>query len=403
MVRTSRAVWGWGVAVVATCVAAATIILVLGHGSASSWEATGGLALVVVVYLAVGRRALVAPAGSAITRWATALLIAAGVVGTWFDPAAAIDQAVLYPLLWILSSRNRTAVIRSAVLAIGIAIATGLGTGDWISASLDALLAFAFTVAMGLWITRIQRYGIERDRLLTELHAAQDEVAALERQAGITEERARIAREIHDTIAQSLTGLVMTAQRASVIAERSPESLGPTLTLMENLATEALAEARTLVASYTPVSVSGGLPETLGALADRFSAETGVAVTVNGEAPGVDREAEVVLLRCAQEALANVRKHARAQHAEISLHTTDDGAALTVTDDGVGISGKAGGGYGLAGMAERVRIAGGTLQVGPGEKGGTSVQVVLPRRTVAEAGTQLVPQVGSMSVSEVAS
>jgi signal transduction histidine kinase len=297
---------------------------------------------------------------------------------------AALDQTALYPLLWILSSGTRSAVIRSATLAIGIALATGLGSSDWVSAAVNALLAFAFTVAIGLWITRIQQYGVERDRLLTELRAAQEEVSLLERQAGITEERARIAREIHDTIAQSLTGLVMTAQRASTNAARSPESLGPTLTLMENLATEALTEARTLVAAYTPVTVSGGLLATLAALAERFSAETGVVVTVSGEALGVDREAEVVLLRCAQEALANVRKHAKAHHVQIVLDTTDDGASLTVTDDGIGIAERNGGGYGLAGMAERVRLAGGSLTVGSGETGGTAVQVRLPRRTTSE-------------------
>ena len=220
--------------------------------------------------------------------------------------------------------------------------------------------------------------------MLTELRAAQEEVSLLERQAGITEERARVAREIHDTIAQSLTGLVMTAQRASSIAAKAPESLGPTIALMENLATEALAEARSLVAAYTPVSVTGGLPTTLAALADRFSLETGVAITVTGEAPDADREAEVVLLRCAQEALANVRKHAHAHKVSIVLQTTPDGAELTVTDDGVGIGEEAGRGYGLAGMAERVRLAGGTLNVGPSVTGGTSVQVVLPRRTADE-------------------
>ena len=220
--------------------------------------------------------------------------------------------------------------------------------------------------------------------MLTELRAAQDEVAALERQAGITEERARVAREIHDTIAQSLTGLVMTAQRASSMAARAPESLGPTLALMENLATEALAEARTLVASYTPVNVSGGLPATLAALADRFSAETGVTVIVSGEAPDVDREAEVVLLRCAQEALANVRKHAHAAKVSIALDAGHEGAGLTVTDDGVGIGTQAGNGYGLAGMAERVRLAGGSLRVSSVERGGTAIQVALPRRRVGE-------------------
>jgi signal transduction histidine kinase len=384
MSSTERALWGWDAAVVATCGGAATVLLVLGHGSQSSWEAAGGVALVVVVYVAMARRALVAPLGTAVTRWSTALLIAAGVVGPLFDPFASIVQAVLYPLLWVLSSGRHSAVIRSAVLAIGIALASGLGTSDWTSAAVGAVLAFAFTVALGLWITQIQGNGLERDRLLTELRAAQAELALMERQAGITEERARVAREIHDTIAQSLTGLVMTAQRSRSIAERAPESLGPTLALMENLAAEALAEARTLVASYTPVSVSGGLPATLAALADRFSTETGVAVSVTGEAPDVDREAEVVLLRCAQEALANVRKHAHARQVQITLYAGDDGAGLTVTDDGVGIEEHAGSGYGLAGMAERVRIAGGTLRVSPVDSGGTAVQVVLPRRTVAE-------------------
>jgi signal transduction histidine kinase len=384
MSSTERALWGWDAAVVATCGAAATVLLVLGHGSQSSWEAAGGVALVVVVYVAMARRALVAPLGTAVTRWSTALLIAAGVVGPLFDPFASIVQAVLYPLLWVLSSGRHSAVIRSAVLAIGIALASGLGTSDWTSAAVGAVLAFAFTVALGLWITRIQGYGLERDRLLTELRAAQAELALMERQAGITEERARVAREIHDTIAQSLTGLVMTAQRSRSIAERAPESLGPTLALMENLAAEALAEARTLVASYTPVSVSGGLPATLAVLADRFSAETGVAVSVSGEAPDVDREAEVVLLRCAQEALANVRKHAHARQVRVSIDATDDGAGLTVTDDGVGVGTQAGNGYGLAGMAERVRLVGGTVEVGPGVSGGTTVRVALPRRIGAE-------------------
>jgi signal transduction histidine kinase len=384
MSSTTRALWAWDAAVAATCLAVATIILLLGRGSQSSWEATGGLALVLAMYVAIGRRALVAPKGAAVRGWAAALLIGSGVVGTWFDPVAATSQAVLYPLLWTLSSGRRSAIIRSAVLAVMMALTSGFGTGDWVSSIVDAVLALAFTIALGLWITRIQQYGLERDKLLTELRAAQEEVSLLERQAGITEERARVAREIHDTIAQSLTGLVMTAQRASSVATRAPESLGPTLTLMENLATEALAEARSLVASYTPVSVTGGLPTTLAALADRFTAETGVAVTVIGEAPDADREAEVVLLRCAQEALANVRKHAHAQKVSITLNATHTGAELTVTDDGVGIGEQAGRGYGLAGMAERVRLAGGTLNVGSSATGGTVVQVVLPRRTADE-------------------
>jgi signal transduction histidine kinase len=377
----TRSLTGWDAAVVGTCVMAAGTIVVTGWGSEAPWGSVGSLALVVVVYLVLVRRALRSPRGTAVCRWASGMLVVAGMVATWFNPFSTIIQAVLFPLMWVLSSGTRSAVIRSAVLATGMALSSGLGSSDWSSAGISALLAFSFTVALGLWITRIQDYGIERDRLLTELRATQDVVAALERQAGVTEERARVAREIHDTIAQSLTGLVMTAQRASSKAARSPESVGPELALMEQLAQEALAEARTLVASYTPVTVTGGLPSTLATLAERFTAETGVVVEVSGGAPDVDREAEVVLLRCTQEALANVRKHAQAR----AVHITLDPTGVTISDDGVGIGEVDGLGYGLAGMAERVRLAGGTVDVAGGDAGGTTVRVVLPRRARAEA------------------
>ena len=384
MSSTGSALRWWDAALIGTSAVASTTILISATGSAAAWGATGSLAGAVAVYLALGRRALMARNASGLTRWASAMLIVAVVLAAWFNPIAQIVQAVLYPLLWRLSSNTRTAIGRSAALAVGIGLTVGLGRGDWVTAALNTALVLIFTIAIGLWITRIQKYAMERDQLLTELRVAQAEVASLERQAGITEERARVAREIHDTIAQTLTGLVMTAQRANSIAARAPESLGPTLALMENLATEALAEARTLVASYTPVSVSGGLPATLAVLADRFSAETGVTVIVSGEAPDVDREAEVVLLRCAQEALANVRKHAHARQVRVSIDATDDGAGLTVTDDGVGIGTQDGNGYGLAGMAERVRLVGGTVEVGPDVSGGTTVRVALPRRSGAE-------------------
>lgn len=101
---------------------------------------------------------------------------------------------------------------------------------------------------------------------------------------------------------------------------------------------------------------------------------------MSGDAPAVDREGEVVLLRCVQEALANVRKHAKARNVRISL----DEAGVTISDDGIGIGEAAGGGYGLAGMAERVRLVGGTVDVGDADPSGTTVRVVLPGRTSLE-------------------
>jgi len=375
----------WDVAVIGVCATTAAIILVYDQGSAAAWGATASLAAVAAVYVVVGRRALARDGAAWVTHVAAVLLIMTGSFAVLFDPAAAITQAVLYPLLWVMSARTRTAVIRSAALVIGVGLASGLGTKDWGSVVVNSLLTFAFAVAFGYWITRIRRYGVERDQLLTELRAAQTEVAALERQAGVTEERARMAREIHDTIAQSLTGLVMTAQRASSQVVRAPEQVGPTIALIEDLATDALAEARALIDTYSPTGVSGGLSATLSSIADRFFAETGVMVTVSGDVPDIDRETELVLLRCTQEALANVRKHAHAQAVHITLDSTPDGAGVTVSDDGIGIGEHSGQGFGLAGMAERVRLVGGTVQVGPGAEAGTTVRVVVPRRDAEAA------------------
>src|SRR5690606_3736963 len=150
--------------------------------------------------------------------------------------------------------------------------------------------------------------------------AAQDELAALHRDAGVTDERARMSREVHDTVAQSLTGLVLLAQRAR--REQGAGALdAETLELIETGARDALAETRALVAAAAPVELAqGGLPDALRHLAERFERETHISVTVSAqvEAP-LERDIEVVLLRCAQEGLANVRKHAQAARARVEL------------------------------------------------------------------------------------
>lgn len=192
---------GWDAAVVGTCLVVGVVVGVNHPLAPRIWGVFAALAAVVVIHFAIGRAALAADRTSGLTRWTAALLIAAGVAAAWGAPVAATLQAVLYPLLWRLSSSRGTAIARSAVLAFGIATVSALTTGVWWSAFLAGALALAFTTALGLWITGIHEYGLERDRLINELRAAQAEVSALERQSGITEERARVAREIHDTIA----------------------------------------------------------------------------------------------------------------------------------------------------------------------------------------------------------
>ncbi|MFT4284695.1 MAG: histidine kinase, partial [Protaetiibacter sp.] len=268
-----------------------------------------------------------------------ATILFAGVV-TSLEPLLAIAQCFVYPLVWTLAVGRRDATIAS----IGVAIAVGLGfarsiegSDAWQQILLSQTLSVGFAIIMGNWIWRIAELGAEKSRLLDELTAAQDRLAAAERDAGVIDERARMSREVHDTVAQSLTGLVLLAQRARR-AQANGALDDETLELIETGARDALAETRALVAAAAPVELAhGGIADALQRLAERFERETRIRVSVTAalEVP-LDRDTEVVLLRCAQEGLANVRKHSKATAAQVALAAGADGAHLTVTDDGRG-------------------------------------------------------------------
>ena len=375
-------------------IVAASVIVVLtlidppyGPTEWGAWAAAGAF---LIVYFAGGRRLL--PVGELRPYLVVAILFGAVLaIGTAFEPAFAIVQAFIYPFVWTTAPSTRSAITANLIVAGAIVVGytarsgpMGLLTGTGV-----AVLTVGFSIALGLWITRIAQYGEERARLLDELQAAQGQLAAMHRDAGVTEERGRLAREIHDTIAQSLTGLVMVAQRAGnrleAVDGAAAASARGDIELMEQMAREALTEARGLVASLTPVEAEAGLAEALRRLAVSFERETGVAVSVSADVAGLDRELEVVLLRSAQEALANVRKHARASAATIEVAATGDDVVLTVADDGVGPGEAQPGehGFGLAGIRDRAALAGGTFEFGPGASGGTRLRVVVPRADAA--------------------
>ncbi|CAA9504642.1 MAG: hypothetical protein AVDCRST_MAG05-2653 [uncultured Rubrobacteraceae bacterium] len=208
------------------------------------------------------------------------------------------------------------------------------------------------------------------------------------RRAGMIGERKRLAREIHDTLIQGFASIVVNLEAAEGSLGEFPGPYARHLDEARATAREGLSEARRIVWALRPGALDGApLPDALARLAGRWSKATGVRadVAVTGEVVPLSTEAEVTLLRVAQEALNNVGKHARAGRVVLTLSYMGDNVTLDVTDDGVGFEAgeathEAGpdGGFGLWAMRERVEGVGGTLLVESEAGGGTTLAVGLP-------------------------
>lgn len=369
-----------------------------GRNDIAAWIS---IAAMLVLYALLGRR-LVRRPRTPLDLVHAALLAAIVGAGVAFDPFLSFLQAFAYPLVWVAAAGVRTAIASNALVAVGVGAGYYLGTGSGnpLLGVGVSVFSFIFSLALGLWFVRVAEFGEERARLLADLEAAQDELAAMHRDAGVTSERERLAREIHDTLAQSLTGLVLLAQRAgreieatdaaaSPDAAAAPSPAAETIALIEQTAREALGEARGFVAANAPMRVESDLPEALTRLAERFTRETGVEVRAEVDEVRLGRDLEVVLLRCAQEALANVRKHAQATAAVVRVAARDGAVELTVADDGVGVG--AGGasersGFGVSGMRERLALVGGRLSLEAGAGGGSVLRAVVPAPNAEVSG-----------------
>lgn len=374
----------WHVAVVATAIIVTTV---LPYASGSSLRVWGGFAVVaafVLGWFLIGRHAWRSrPAAIAFT----IIIIAVAGMGTAFSPWLATIQIIVFPLVWTISATMRGAILANVGVAVSVGVGQTISTGDLLQAVIIETISLTFSLSIGFWIHSIERTSLERQRLLDELQAAQSELASLNQAAGVTSERERLAREIHDTIAQDLTGLVLLAQRASrELDAGDTAAASEQLALLEDGARTALAETRALVASTAPPSLDeGGIAAALDRLAQRYERETAIAVTARVDVEtALDRDLEVVLLRCAQEGLANVRKHSGASRAAITLVARTSELSLRVSDNGSGFDpAEKVSGYGLSGMRDRLALVGGTLDLETGEDG-TTLLVTLPAASPLE-------------------
>jgi signal transduction histidine kinase len=239
---------------------------------------------------------------------------------------------------------------------------------------------------------RVAEQNEQRKATVTRLEQALAENAGLHaqlltqaREAGVLEERQRMAAEIHDTIAQGLTGVITQLEAARQATDR-PDAHERHLENAERLARESLSEARRSVEGSMPAVLEAAtLPDALRAVAQEWSERTAVPVEVEvtGDPIALDPEIEVTLLRTGQEALANVAKHAHAGRARLTLSFMGDEVALDVRDDGVGFDVERpgtspGGGFGLHGMRQRVARVAGSLEIESEPGHGTAISARVP-------------------------
>jgi len=325
--------------------------------------------------------------------WAGAVAVSAEFV--WLAFALWLLAGFILPLAWalVLSTLILAAVIGAPLLhtsTISYASVIGPTVGG----------VFAFGIARGY--VELVRDGRERRRLIASLVAAQEEMAQLQdelartqRDSGAGAERTRLSREIHDTIAQSLSSIGMIA-RAGQVAD--PADRSQALAQVERLARGALADTRRIVNAMIPAELEGSaLGDALRRMLAGLQEQAGIRVEmyVDESVPALTVAAEVTLLRVAQSALANVRAHAQATRVVVSLADAGSAVRLDIADDGVGFDASRWrakrarhdeGGYGLRAMRARLQEAGGDLDVesSPGE--GTALSASLPLAATGDPG-----------------
>lgn len=244
-----------------------------------------------------------------------------------------------------------------------------------------AVVTIAVSMFFGFWVERIIEQSKERRELIRQLEATRAELTEVSREAGVMAERERLAAEIHDTLAQGFTSIIMLLQAAEPRVDGEPAEARRQIGLALRTARENLAEARALVAAVPPAALGdSSLDEAVRRLSNRLREELLVDTecVVTGEPRRLEARSEVVLLRAAQEGLANVRKHAKATRVGVELSYDATAVRLRVRDDGAGFDPRTAGGFGLRGMRERAAQVDGTLDVRSAPGAGTSITVEVP-------------------------
>ena len=289
----------------------------------------------------------------------------------------------LYFLQLHLAPR-RTGLVAVAATTVAAIVAFAAHQGSFnVAIAIGPALGAAVAVAVVWGYQALYRESEKRRLLIEELTATRSDLATAQHAAGVAAERERLAREIHDTLAQGLSSIQLLLRAAGRSLPDNPRNTAEYVEQARQTAADNLAEARRLVAALTPPSLDGAtLTGALERLCATAVARDGITARfqLNGTPVSLPTAREVALLRVAQSALANVVRHAEATVADVTLGYSGDHVFVSITDDGRGFEPDKlpaqtldGGGFGLTAMRSRLQELGGTLTISSGLGQGTSV------------------------------
>lgn len=326
-----------------------------------------------------GRAAGASRRGSALT-W-VAMLTLLWAVLVWLSPEGAY---IVFPLFFVYlhllpGVGGVTAIVVSTAFAI---CALGLHLGFSVGGVIGPLVGAGVALLIGLAYRALRREAEERERLLAELIRTRQQLAETEREQGALAERARLAREIHDTAAQGLSSIQMLLRAAE---RDTPDPGAGYLRLARETAADSLADTRQIIHELTPARLDKGLAAALRRLGEEQTSRASIPVGVTAADHDLPMGTQTALLRIAQGALSNAIRHADASRIAIELTAVDGAVTLTVRDNGHGFDVSTAvansydaGSFGLDAMRVRVKQLDGTLDITSAPGQGTTITARLP-------------------------
>ncbi|MCG0284810.1 sensor histidine kinase [Streptomyces sp. PSAA01] len=300
---------------------------------------------------------------------------------------------VTLPHYWMFGRTPRASMgflgVAAAATLAGSLVRQGWSAEFFGETLMSTLIVVAVGVLIGLWAHSVVAQSSERARLIEELERTQAQLSEAHQRQGAADERERIARDIHDTLAQGFASIIVLAEAAQAGIDHAPATSAQQLRSIESTARENLAEARELVGSAGQPGpgrvAAGSVALTLRRTLDRFAEDTGLTVDADLADLECDQQTRIALLRCTQESLANVRKHAHASMVGVVLVRRPHGVELEITDDGTGFRVGESTGFGLDGMRKRLAELGGRLTVTSSVGDGTRILAMLPMASEGDA------------------